>query len=66
MGLHKENRKETEIRRRIYVTPKGAEEFQCKDCKYYMYSGSCLLIRDNFTPEMSCAFVVKNGKEIEI
>ena len=24
------------------VIPKGAEGFQCKDCKYYMYSGSCL------------------------
>jgi mannose-6-phosphate isomerase-like protein (cupin superfamily) len=31
-----------------YVIPKGAEGFQCKDCKYYMYSGSCLLIKGNF------------------
>ncbi len=50
-----------------YVIPKGAEGFQCKDCKYYTYSGSCLLIRgSNFTPEMSCAFVVKIGNGTEI
>jgi len=49
-----------------HVIPKGAEGFQCKDCKYYMYSGSCLLIRGNFTPEMSCAFVVKIGNGTEI
>ena len=51
-----------------YVIPKGAEGFQCKDCKYYMYSGSCLLIRgsSNFTPEMSCAFVAKIGNGTEI
>ena len=49
-----------------YVIGKGAEGFQCKDCKYYMYSGSCLLIRGNFTPEMSCAFVVKVGNGTEI
>ena len=49
-----------------YVIPKGAEGFQCKDCKYYMYSGSCLLIKGNFAPEMSCAFVVKNGNGTEI
>lgn len=49
-----------------HVIPKGAEGFQCKDCKYYMYSGSCLLIKGNFTPEMSCAFVVKIGNGTEI
>jgi hypothetical protein len=49
-----------------YVIPKGAEGFQCKDCKYYMYSGRCLLIKGNFTPEMSCAFVVKIGNGTEI
>jgi hypothetical protein len=50
-----------------YVIPKGAEGFQCKDCKYYTYSGSCLLIRgSNFTPEMSCAFVVKIGNGTEV
>jgi hypothetical protein len=50
-----------------YVIPKGAEGFQCKDCKYYMYSGSCLLIKgDNFKPEMSCAFIVKTGNGTEV
>jgi hypothetical protein len=49
-----------------YVIPKGAEGFQCKDCKYYMYSGSCLLIKGNFTPEMSCAFIVKIGNGTEM
>ena len=49
-----------------YVIPKGAEGFQCKDCKYYMYSGSCLLIKGNFAPDMSCAFVVKSGNGTEI
>jgi hypothetical protein len=32
-----------------HVIQKGAKGFQCKDCKYYMYSGSCLLIKGNFT-----------------
>jgi hypothetical protein len=36
------------------------------DCKYYMYAGGCLLIGGNFTPEMSCAFIVKNGNGTEI
>jgi hypothetical protein len=44
----------------------GAEGFQCKDCKYYMYSDRCLLIKGSFTPEMSCAFVVKIGNGVEI
>jgi hypothetical protein len=50
-----------------HVIDKGAEGFQCKDCKYYMYSNRCLLIKgNNFMPEMSCAFVVKidNGTDI--
>ena len=49
-----------------HVIRKGAEGFQCKDCKYYMYSDRCLLIKGTFKPEMSCAFVVKidNGTEI--
>jgi hypothetical protein len=50
-----------------YVIRKGAEEFQCKDCKYYMYSNRCLLIKGNaFMPDMSCAFVVKIDNGIEI
>jgi hypothetical protein len=49
-----------------HVIEEGAEGFQCKDCKYYMYSGGCLLIRGNFGPEMSCAFVVKIGNGTEV
>ena len=44
-----------------HVIEKGAEGFRCKDCKYYMYSHSCLLINGSFGPEMSCGFVVKIG-----
>jgi tRNA(Ile2) C34 agmatinyltransferase TiaS len=44
----------------------GAKGFQCKDCKYYMYSGNCLLIKGNLAPEMSCAFVVKIGNGTEV
>ena len=50
-----------------HVIDKAAEGFQCKDCKYYMYTNRCLLIKGNsFMPEMSCAFVVKidNGTEV--
>ncbi|HYY50370.1 MAG TPA: hypothetical protein VE643_05820 [Nitrososphaeraceae archaeon] len=50
-----------------HVIDMAAEGFQCKDCKYYMYTNRCLLIKGNsFMPEMSCAFVVKidNGTEV--
>ena len=49
-----------------YVIDKGADEFQCRDCKYYMYSHDCLLIRAKFSPEMSCGFIVKIGNGTEI
>ncbi len=49
-----------------YVINKGAEGFQCKDCKYYMYSENCLLIKGIFGPEMSCGFIVKIGNGTEI
>ena len=49
-----------------YVIDKGAEGFQCRDCKYYMYSHKCLLIRAEFSPEMSCGFIVKIGNGTEI
>ena len=58
-----------------HVIDKGAENFQCKNCKYYTYYGKCLLIRgytmDNkdesrFTPEMSCGFIVKIGNGTEV
>jgi hypothetical protein len=49
-----------------YVIDNGAQGFQCKDCKYYMYSHCCLLIRGIFTPEMSCGFIIKIGNGTEI
>lgn len=49
-----------------YVIDKGADEFQCRDCKYYMYSHDCLLIRGKFAPEMSCGFIVKIGNGTDI
>jgi hypothetical protein len=49
-----------------YVIEEGAPGFQCKDCKYYMYSGHCLFIEGNFKPGMSCGFIVKVGHGIEI
>lgn len=49
-----------------YVIGKGAEGFQCKDCKYYMYSQSCLLIKGTFEPEMSCGFIVKIGNGTDV
>jgi len=30
-----------------HVIRKGAQGFQCKDCKYYMYSNRCLLVIGN-------------------
>ena len=50
-----------------HVINKGAEGYRCKDCKYYMYSDRCLLIKGiSFKPEMSCAFVVKIGNGTDI
>ena len=49
-----------------YVIDKGADGFQCRDCKYYMYSHNCLLIRAEFSPEMSCGFIVKIGNGTDI
>ena len=49
-----------------YVIDEGADGFQCKDCKYYMFSRNCLLIKGTFTPKMSCGYVVKCGNGIEI
>ena len=50
-----------------HVIGKGAEGYQCKDCKYYMYSDRCLLIEGTtFMPEMSCAFVVKTGNGTDV
>lgn len=50
-----------------HVIGKGAEGYQCKDCKYYMYSDRCLLIKGTpFKPEMSCAIVVKIGNGTDV
>jgi hypothetical protein len=50
-----------------HVIGKGAEGYQCKDCKYYMYSDRCLLLKGTtFMSEMSCAFVVKIGNGTEV
>lgn len=49
-----------------HVIKKGAPGFQCKDCKYYLYSGNCLLIEGRFKPKMSCGFIVKIGHGVEV
>ena len=48
-----------------HVLTKGAEGFQCKDCKYYILPCTPSSIKSNFTPEMSSAFVVKIGNGTE-
>jgi hypothetical protein len=49
-----------------YVIDEGADGFQCKNCKYYLYSRSCLLIKGTFTPKMSCGYIVKLGNGTNI
>jgi len=50
-----------------HVIVKGAEGYQCRDCKYYTYSHRCLLIKGTtFKPEMSCAIVVKIGNGTDV
>ncbi|MDQ3837752.1 MAG: hypothetical protein M3297_00615 [Thermoproteota archaeon] len=58
-----------------HVIDNGAQGYQCKDCKYYLYYGNCLLIsgytmnndsESRFTPEMSCGFIVKIGQGTKI
>jgi hypothetical protein len=49
-----------------HIINKGATGFQCKDCKYYLYSRNCLLIEGKFKPEMSCGFFVKVGHGTEV
>lgn len=43
------------------VIDKGADGFQCRDCKYYLYYEKCLLINGDFRPDMSCGYIVKIG-----
>ena len=45
---------------------KDTEGFKCKDYKFYMYSHRCLLLNGRLEPEMSCAFIVKNGNGIGV
>jgi len=49
-----------------YVIDEGAEGFQCKNCKYYLYSHNCLLIKGKFRPKMSCGFIVKTGNGTDL
>lgn len=49
-----------------HVINEAAEGFNCKDCKYYMYSYNCLLINGTLEPEISCVFSVKNDNGIEV
>lgn len=49
-----------------HVIDEGAPGFRCKDCKYYLYSGGCLLIEGEFRPKMSCGFIVKIGHGTEV
>jgi hypothetical protein len=48
------------------VIREATEGFQCKDCKYYLNSRACLLIKGTLEPEMSCAFIVKIGNGIKL
>lgn len=51
---------------RGHVIEEGAAGFQCRDCKYYLYSRRCLIVEGEFRPEMSCGFIVKVGSGTEI
>lgn len=44
-----------------HVIKKGAPGFQCRDCKYYLFSRDCMLLEGQFKPKMSCGFVVRTG-----
>ena len=48
------------------VINEATEGFQCKDCKYYLKSHVCLLLKGQLKPEMSCAFIVKIGNGIKL
>ena len=48
------------------VINEATEGFQCKDCKYYLRSHACLLLKGNLEPEMSCAFIVLIGNGIKL
>lgn len=44
-----------------HVISEGAKGFQCKDCKYYLYSRNCLIVEGRFRPKMSCGYIVRLG-----
>ena len=48
------------------VINEATEGFQCKDCKYYLNTHECLLLKGRLEPEMSCAFIVKIGNGITL
>jgi len=48
------------------VINEATEGFQCKDCKYYLSSHACLLLKGKLEPEMSCAFIVRIGNGVKL
>ncbi len=48
------------------VINEATEGFQCKDCKYYLNTHECLLLKGRLEPEMSCAFIVKSRNGITL
>ena len=41
------------------VINEATEGFQYKDCRYYLNTHACLLLKGMLEPEMSCAFIIK-------
>lgn len=44
------------------VLKEGDKGFQCGDCKFYLYSRQCLIVKTKFKPGMTCAYIVKVGE----
>ena len=65
MGFHKK-RQEESLNSRKDISSTRVQRGSNKDCKYYAYSGKCLLIKGTFRPKMSCGFIVKIGNGTEI
>ena len=49
-----------------YVLLKGDEGYQCRDCKFYLYLGGCLIIKGKFKADMSCRYIVKPGEGVRL
>jgi len=45
-----------------YVILKGDEGYQCRDCKFYLYWGACMIVKGKFKPEMTCRYILKPGE----